>query len=148
MTKSVPQLRLLVPPDPREAGAVRGRIAAFVQALGVSDDALYDVITIIGEAFANVVQHAETREAIELTTWIEDGTRILTRIVDRGRGFAESPGGGDVSAAPADALAESGRGIWIMNQCADSISVDSIPGLGTAVVFSRELRRGPAETAP
>ena len=140
---SVPQLRLLVPPDPREAQAVRSRIAAFVRSLGIPDDTLFDVVTVIGEAFANVVQHAETRDAIELTTWLEDGTRLLTRIVDRGRGFATSP---DAHApeAPADALAESGRGMWIMNQCADMISVDSIPGLGTAIVFARDLRRGPA----
>jgi len=144
---SVPQLRLLVPPDPKEARAVRGRIAAFVQGLGVPDEALFDVVAVIGEAFANIVQHAQTRDAIELTTWLEDGTRIVARIVDRGRGFA-TPSGGDLAAAPADALSECGRGMWIMNQCADMISVDSIPGLGTAIVFARDVRKGPAVAAP
>lgn len=144
---SVPQLRLLVPPDPKEARAVRDRIAAFVHDLGVPEEAAYDVVTVIGEAFANVIQHAETRDAVELTTWLEDGTRLLTRIVDRGRGFANVAQGGGVR-MPADALAESGRGLWIMNQCADMISVDSIPGLGTAIVFSRDLRKGPAAATP
>jgi anti-sigma regulatory factor (Ser/Thr protein kinase) len=140
---SVPQLRLLVPPDPKEAQAVRGRVASFIRGLGVPEDALFDVVTVIGEAFANVVQHAGTREAIELTTWLEDGTRLLTRIVDRGHGFDASPAT-LAPQGPADTFSERGRGIWIMNQCADLISVDSIPGLGTAVVFAREIGKGPA----
>ena len=133
----MPRLRLLVPPDPREAQAVRRRITAFVRGLGVADDVLYDVVTVIGEAFANVVQHARTREAIELTAWLEDDCRLVTRIVDRGQGFTVSAE--DLGTNPAQALAECGRGMWIMNRCCDTFAVESIPGLGTAIVFAHNL---------
>ena len=139
---TVPQLRLLVPPDPKEAQAVRGRIAAFARGLGVCEEALHDFVTVIGEAFANVVQHARTRDAIELTTWLEDDGRLLARIVDRGCGFANREPQ-LTREAPTDAFAESGRGMWIMNACSDMLSVDSLPGLGTAIVFARHSRGGP-----
>jgi anti-sigma regulatory factor (Ser/Thr protein kinase) len=143
---TVPQLRLLVPPDPKEARAVRERIAAFVRDLGVDEEALHDIVTVIGEAFANVVQHASTREPIELTTWLEDGTRLLARIVDRGRGFPSADAARPTE-APDDALAERGRGMWIMSSCSDMLSVDSLPGLGTAIVFARNVRGGPSRAS-
>jgi len=138
---ALPQLRLLVPPDPKEARAVRGRIAAFVRGLGISEDALLDFVTVVGEAFANVVQHAQTREAIELTMWFEDGTRLLARIVDRGCGFASEDAARPPD-PPSDDLAEGGRGMWIMRSCSTMFSVDSLPGLGTAIVFAREVNGG------
>jgi len=138
---TVPQLRLLVPPDPKEARAVRDRIATFVRGLGVSEDALHDFVTVIGEAFANVVQHAETREAIELTTWLEDGSRLLARIVDRGRGFPSEDAARPPD-PPSNELAECGRGMWIMRSCSTMFSVESLPGLGTAIVFARDVHGG------
>lgn len=138
---AVPQLRLLVPPDPREARAVRDRVASFSRTLGMGEDALQDVLTVIGEAFANAVQHARTREPIELTAWFEDDSRFLASIVDHGRGFAD---GSD--ARPAEVLAECGRGMWIMNSCSDSLSVESLPGVGTAIVFARTVRGGSKAT--
>jgi anti-sigma regulatory factor (Ser/Thr protein kinase) len=110
----------------------------------MGEDALQDVLTVIGEAFANAVQHAQTLEPIELTAWLEDN-RFLARIVDRGSGFAE---GVEPQAPrhPAEELAECGRGMWIMNSCADSLSVESLPGIGTAIVFARSVRGGPNAT--
>ena len=145
LATALPQLRLLVPPDPREARAVRERVAAFGHALGLEDDPLNDVLTVIGEAFANAVQHARSRDPIELTAWLEDDGRFLARIVDRGSGFAE---GCDVRApeGPAEVLAEGGRGMWIMNSCSDAFSVESLPGVGTAIVFARQVLGGSKAT--
>jgi anti-sigma regulatory factor (Ser/Thr protein kinase) len=138
---AVPQLRLLVPPDPKEARAVRERVAAFTRTLGIDEEALADVVTTIGEAFANAIQHADTHDSIEVTAWLDDDGRLCARIVDRGRGFAPVP----VTEAPyraADAMAECGRGMWIMNSCSDSFSIESLPDVGTAIVFARRIREG------
>ncbi len=135
----MPQLRLLIPPDPKEARAVRERVSAFVRALQIDDDALADIVTTIGEAFANAVQHAHTQDAIELTAWLDDDGRLCVRIVDRGRGFLPVPVT-EVPTVAAEVMAECGRGMWIMNSCSDSFSIESLPDVGTAIVFSRQVR--------
>ena len=139
---AVPQLRLLVPPDPKEARAVRERVAAFTRTLGVDDEALSDIVTTIGEAFANAVQHAHTNDAIELTAWLDDEGRLCARIVDRGRGFSPVSVA-EVPTGPAEVMAECGRGIGIMTSCTDSFSIESLPDVGTAIVFARRVRGGP-----
>jgi anti-sigma regulatory factor (Ser/Thr protein kinase) len=137
----VPLLRLLVPPDPKEARAVRQRVAAFTRTLGIDDEALADVVTTIGEAFANAVQHAHTRDSIELTAWLADDGRLCGRIVDRGCGFAPVPVT-ELPARPVETTAECGRGLWIMSSCTDSFSIESLPDVGTAIVFARQIRGG------
>jgi anti-sigma regulatory factor (Ser/Thr protein kinase) len=102
---------------------------------------LFDIVTAVGEAFANAVQHAHTADTIELTAWLDAEGKLLTRVVDRGCGFAPDPQGPH---RQSESFAENGRGMWIMNACADVLSVDSLPGLGTAIVFARDLRRGGA----
>jgi anti-sigma regulatory factor (Ser/Thr protein kinase) len=130
-------LQLSVPPDPEQGRAVRGRIAAFARSAGVSDDDLTDLLIALGEALANAIEHSKTTAPIEVSAWVA-GHDLIAQVVDHGSGFVMQPIG--VATSREAILTERGRGLLIMSQCADVISVDSFPGRGTAITLSRHLR--------
>jgi len=141
--KSMNVLRISIPPLPRFAATARRvlwKFAGFHRL--ASGDAEYLVFA-LGEAVANAIQHAGTRDAIEIRVSVE-GDAVVARVADRGQGFA-APAGGPV--ALPSVLAEAGRGFAIMQRCTDFLDVSSKPGAGTVVTMGR-FRRGPQEVGP
>jgi anti-sigma regulatory factor (Ser/Thr protein kinase) len=132
------QLRLSVPPDPRLGAYVRQELLTFAEANGIRDADVGDFMTAIGEALANAIEHAHTQEPIEVSAWLLDD-RLFAAVRDRGVGFPVN----DRSATKPlpDALAERGRGLPIMQRCADVFSVRSAPGEGTRVTLGLHVHR-------
>ncbi len=133
-------LRLRVPPDARYGKYVRERLMSFANTYELPEADLREFMIAVGEALANAIEHAQSREAIEVATWFLDGDKLVATVVDTGIGFAPP----DVPAGPAlpPTDSERGRGLPIMQSCTDVFTVRSRPGKGTAVVLGRYLRGG------
>jgi serine/threonine-protein kinase RsbW len=135
-------LRLSIPPLPRFAGTARRVLSNFAGFHRLAaGDAEYMVFA-LGEAIANAIQHAETRDAIEIRISLE-GDAVVARVADRGQGFATPPCG---PVALPSVFAEAGRGFAIMQRCTDFLDVCSEPGGGTIVTMGR-YRRATQEVA-
>jgi anti-sigma regulatory factor (Ser/Thr protein kinase) len=133
------QLRLCVPPDPRLGVYVRREILAFAATHGIADDDVIDFVAAIGEALANAIEHAKTSEQIEIMAWLLGENRLFASVLDKGIGF--SPAERTISSVLPDAYAERGRGLPIMRECADVVSVRSAPGEGTRVTLGCYVNR-------
>jgi stage II sporulation protein AB (anti-sigma F factor) len=134
------RLRLRVPPDPQLGRYVREQVVAFASALDIGEDDLGDVLTALGEALANAMEHAATSEAIEVSVWLAGSNQLVATVQDRGVGF-EPTVAAIVETPLPDAYCERGRGLPIMRSCSDIFSVRSAPGQGTVVTIGRYVRR-------
>jgi anti-sigma regulatory factor (Ser/Thr protein kinase) len=132
------QLRLCVPPDAKLGRYVRQEVIAFTEAHGIGDDDVADFLSAIGEALANAIEHAHTKEPIEISAWLLDD-RLFASVRDHGIGF--TPSDRTFSAKLPDIYAERGRGLPIMRRCADVFSVRSSPGRGTSVTLGCFVHR-------
>jgi len=133
------QLRLFVPPDPKLGGYVRRELIAFAELQGIGKPEVADFVAAIGEALANAIEHAHTREPIEISAWLLGEDRLFASVRDRGVGFA--PSGPDRSLALPDAYAERGRGLPIMRRYSDLFSIRSAPGEGTRITLGCHIHR-------
>lgn len=126
---------------------VREKIVAFASAHDLDRDAVSSLLTALGEAVANSIEHAVSAEPIDIEVRLE-ADRIVAIVCDRGVGFDTASLGG--SALP-EGSAERGRGIPIMRRCADAFAIDSEPGVGTTVAISvfapHAAKRGPPARA-
>jgi serine/threonine-protein kinase RsbW len=130
-------LRLSIPPLPRFAGTARRAFSNFAgcHRLGARD-AEY-LIFALGEAIANAIQHAQTRESIEIRVSVK-GDAVVVSVADHGRGFSTPPVAGTVPLP--SVLAEKGRGFAIMQRCTDFLDVSTERGGGTVVTLGRYRR--------
>jgi len=130
------RLRLRFPPDARYGKFVRERLTSFAETYALPDPDLREFIAAVGEALANAVEHANTRDAIEISAWFIHGSLLMATVVDTGIGFAMPPPAGPALPPPDS---ERGRGLPIMKSCSDLFAVRSKPGKGTAVILGRYL---------
>jgi anti-sigma regulatory factor (Ser/Thr protein kinase) len=133
------QLRLSVAPDPKLGGYVRRELMAFAELQGIERPAVADFVSAIGEALANAIEHAHTREPIEISAWLLGEDRLFASVRDRGVGFA--PAGSGRSLALPDAYATRGRGLPIMRRYTDLFSIRSAPGEGTRITLGCRIHR-------
>jgi serine/threonine-protein kinase RsbW len=129
-------LRLSIPPLPRFASTARSAFSNFAGLHRLASRDAENLVFAIGEAIANAIQHAETRESIEIWVSIE-GDAVVARVTDRGRGFATPPDG---RVALPSVYAEEGRGFAIMQRCTDFLDVSTNPGCGTVITLGRYRR--------
>jgi anti-sigma regulatory factor (Ser/Thr protein kinase) len=132
-------LHLSVPAHPQAGVHVRRDVLAFAERHGVVDDAVIDFVTAVGEALANAIEHAAATEPIEIRVWMRGNDRLFASVQDNGVGFSpiESP----VDGALPDMFAERGRGLPIMQRCADVFRIRSAPGEGTLVTLGCDVNR-------
>jgi anti-sigma regulatory factor (Ser/Thr protein kinase) len=131
-------LRLSIPPLPRFASTARRAFSNFAGLHRLASRDAENLVFAIGEAIANAIQHAQTRESIEIWVSIE-GDAVVARVTDRGRGFAAPPDG---RVALPSVYAEEGRGFAIMQRCTDFLDVSTNPGCGTVITLGRYRRAG------
>ncbi|HTA54579.1 MAG TPA: ATP-binding protein [Candidatus Acidoferrales bacterium] len=131
-------LRLSIPPLPRFASTARSAFSNFAGLHRLASRDAENLVFAIGEAIANAIQHAETRESIEIQVSIE-GDAVVVRVSDRGCGFAAPPDG---RVALPSVYAEEGRGFAIMQRCTDFLDVSTNPGCGTVITLGRYRRAG------
>jgi anti-sigma regulatory factor (Ser/Thr protein kinase) len=130
-----PSLTMRVAAEPRASRAVRDAVATFGRRIGVEESDLDVLLTAIGEAVANAIEHSGTVEPIEVSCVARDD-QILVAVRDFGRGLSEAAIATDIPPVHR----ERGRGWPIMRTCSDVFSVRSMPGAGTLVVVGRYLR--------
>jgi anti-sigma regulatory factor (Ser/Thr protein kinase) len=136
-----PSLHVRIPPDGRHARTVRDALIAFSSLHGVGEGDLEALLFSVGEALANAIEHGAPSEDIDVMVEIDHDV-ISARVADYGMGFAKSPPA--VAPLPTG-LTERGRGIPIMQRCADRFEVESMPGSGTVVTLVRYRRRRSGE---
>ena len=120
----------------------RGAVAAFAAQLDPTLDELGDIKTAVSEAVTNAIVHAYPEElgVIFLRARIVRGDTLELTVKDRGRGIPDvkkameplyTTGGDD----------RSGMGFTIMESFMDKLRVRSVPGKGTTVSMSRQIRK-------
>lgn len=133
-------LILRLPPRPELCAIARERILAFARPRGIEQPDVAAIVTAVGEALANAVEHAGTTQPIEIEVQAAPD-RLVAIVRDAGVGF-ESPAH---AVEFPDAEAERGRGLAIMRRTSDIFSVAALPGGGTEVTIGRYLRRDKRE---
>jgi len=134
-------LEFRVLPQPHLCAVVRQGVADFARAHGVADEDLTHILTALGEALANAIEHAGGEEPIDLQVRV-GSDRIVVTVQDSGVGFPS-----ELMSPPPDLpdlpepSAERGRGLPIMRRCTDIFAIRSLPGRGTAVVLGRYLSK-------
>ena len=121
------ELRLNRIAHPEVASPMRHAVAAFLAASGrVDDDRSDDILTAVGEALANVVEHAyegtDHRE-IELLAHLENNDTLPIDVFDRGT-FIERP-----------PRPNRGFGMKIVKAIAQNVTVDVGDGTHVRMIF-------------
>ncbi|MFI8101605.1 ATP-binding protein [Streptomyces sp. NPDC086023] len=127
----------------REAASVplaRRLLLGTMETAGVDPDISYDLSVALTEACANAVEHgglvgaAPDTGAYRVTAYL-DGDTCRIEVTDSGPGFPEH-----VGTARRSALAESGRGLCLIEQLADHVRFRNRPGQGAVVSFDKILK--------
>ncbi|MDX3454186.1 ATP-binding protein [Streptomyces sp. ME02-8801-2C] len=142
----------------REAASVplaRRLLLGTMETAGVDPDISYDLSVALSEACANAVEHGgdtghgDSRGAYRVTAYL-DGEKCRIEVADSGPGFPAAGTAGSpaaeaprrpvpVAAVPYDA--ESGRGLSLIEELADHVTIGNKPGRGGAVVsFDKMLK--------
>jgi serine/threonine-protein kinase RsbW len=126
-----------------------------LETLGVTPDTRADIALALGEACANVIQHAGQGEEYEVRASAGDG-RCVIEVVDIGSRDGEhvpdasaGEGGGIALAGdPVPVTAEHGRGLAIINAVVDNLRLAGGRGEGTIVHFDKALTWLPGAAGP
>lgn len=105
--------------------AVRDRVAAAAERVGMDPREVADLVTAASEIAANSVTHGGGTGILRL--WHGEDGQLLTEVEDRGQ--IEEPLVGRVRP---DVSQEGGRGLWLANQLCDLVQIRSGAG-GTTV---------------
>jgi anti-sigma regulatory factor (Ser/Thr protein kinase) len=135
-------LAFRVPPRPRFARVIRGRIADFARRSGIDERDLPEFLTAVGEAVANAIEHSGVNQSIDVECRAGHD-RIVAVVRDAGAGFDAATVGNAMNDLPADED-ERGRGLAIMQRCSDIFALESAPGVGTSVLVGRMIRQAAA----
>jgi GAF domain-containing protein/anti-sigma regulatory factor (Ser/Thr protein kinase) len=107
--------------DQRAAQRARRDFVDYLLVSGVDPEGAASAEIIFGELAANVARHAPGMVDIALE-WRDE--KPILHVVDRGTGYQVVP-------LRTDALAESGRGLWLVQHVGGKLNVEVIPGFGT-----------------
>lgn len=119
------------------AQASRREVMDYLRRIASSTEHLFEVELIVGEIFANTVQHAPGLVQVGVE-WL--GERPVITVRDTGPGLEYFDG-----RLPDDPLSETGRGIFLVKTLAESVSFKSRPGYGTELRAVLPLRRRSTE---
>jgi anti-sigma regulatory factor (Ser/Thr protein kinase) len=92
---------------------------------------------IVGELVANVIRHAPGPIGIYVA-WEDEGATLI--VADRGRGIPA------LRCVPSN-LAERGRGLFLVEALARSVSISASPGNGSRVIVGLPVRRNDLQSA-
>ncbi|MFA1548992.1 ATP-binding protein [Actinomadura chokoriensis] len=151
-------LEMTLPRNAESAPLVRHTLDASLRGLGVGSEIRADIALALGEACANVIQHAAAGMEYEVRARM-DGARCVVEVIDGGSGAREADpkeaitaetvtaetvaepgaefGWGAVRAAP---LAEHGRGLQLMRAFTEDLHIaDRVHRNGAIVHFEKSL---------
>ncbi len=124
MTGSELRLRRLA--ERKAARELRRAFAAFLEAMGADPNRSGDIVVAVGEALANVVEHAYPPEGpgeVELAARLTDDRTLVVDVLDSGtfKGRERTP--------------ERGFGLKIAAAIARTLSVDTTRGTHVRMIF-------------
>lgn len=126
--KGMSELRLNCVADPRAALPMRHAVAAFVTAAGLFEaDRLDDVLTAVGEALANAVEHAYATtqvNEVELVARVEPDRTLAVDVFDHGTYVDRPP------------RPDRGFGLRIIRAIAQTVSVNVENGTHIRMIFA------------
>lgn len=123
-------LRLSEPAEPRSLRSVRQSLRAYLASVGATPEEISDLVLAVGEACANVVEHAYGPGGGLLEVILEvHGRRVSATVRDTGA-WREARG------------VNRGRGTTLMHGLVDEVHVDR-DATGTRVVLEKTLGRKP-----
>jgi serine/threonine-protein kinase RsbW len=144
---------------PREAqsvGQARRMLRDTADLVGVDPDITFDLGVALTEACANVIEHSGPAEGFGQRApdgyWVAAGIsadRCWVDVIDNGVGFAprrlvEVRGQRIPTAVPAPAemadMAESGRGLMLIEALCDRVDIRNHPARGAMIHFERDLK--------
>jgi anti-sigma regulatory factor (Ser/Thr protein kinase) len=117
------------------ARALRHALASFMQAAEIAPERIDDIVTAVGEAIANAIEHAyaqSDRGVIELVAKLADHDRVEVAVTDHGT-FVERP-----------ERPGRGFGLRIVRQIACDVSIDTARGTTVRMTFDAP-HKGAAE---
>ncbi|MFI0357161.1 ATP-binding protein [Actinomadura sp. 9N407] len=129
-------IEMTLPRDAESAPLVRHTLDASLRGLGVASDIRADIALALGEACANVIQHAESSKEYEVRAQF-DGMKCVIDVIDGG-------GSGDAAVWKRGhrplPVAESGRGIQLMRAFTEDLDIsDRADRNGAIVHFEKSL---------
>jgi anti-anti-sigma factor len=114
---TAPRTRALrLRPHASELALARGFAIAAARRAGLNPRQQYNLAVATNEAVANAIQHGEPCPSGSVEMWVEEGGEAVTVGVRNGGDFVLAP-------LPPDPLREGGRGLRLMSQMVDKISV-------------------------
>jgi serine/threonine-protein kinase RsbW len=132
------QMALHLPRDAVSVPVGRQVLDSCLETLGVTPDTRADIALALGEACANVIQHAGPGEEYEVQVSTRN-CRCMIEVVNAGSADGERPGGFAVSDEPVPATAEHGRGLKIIEAVVDNLQLTGNGRRGTTVHFEKTL---------
>lgn len=131
-------LEMTLPRNAESAPLVRHTLDASLRGLGVGSEIRADIALALGEACANVIQHAAAGMEYEVRARM-DGARCVVDVIDGG-----TVDGADGAAAwervEAPPLAEHGRGLRLMRAFTEGVQIASRAHRnGSIVHFEKSL---------
>lgn len=133
---------LYLPRDAASVSVSRQVLDGCLETLGVTPDTRTDIALALGEACANVVQHAGPGVDYEVLATARDGKCVIEVVNTVDGGGAAQPAGetlGPPSAEPVPATAEHGRGLKIIDAVVDNLELTGDGRDGTTVHFEKAL---------
>jgi serine/threonine-protein kinase RsbW len=133
---------LFLPRDAASVSVSRQVLDGCLETLGVTEDTRTDIALALGEACANVVQHAGPGMDYEVLATARDGKCVIEVVNSGDRGGPGGPAGaalGPPSAEPVPAAAEHGRGLKIIDAVVDNLELTGDGRDGTTVHFEKNL---------
>jgi anti-sigma regulatory factor (Ser/Thr protein kinase) len=120
---------------PQAAKLIRNAVDRFISKRYPQSDASRELLLALGEALANAIEHGASTQDI-IVTVLARGSEVEITVQDHGPGFTICIPALK-SLPPCDS--ERGRGFPIIASCTDSLEIDTRPGSGTRLIFTRKL---------
>ncbi|MDQ3878201.1 MAG: SpoIIE family protein phosphatase, partial [Actinomycetota bacterium] len=140
-----PVRELVLPNEPSRIAEIRDFVAVFLSDLRVPVDVSFEILLAVSEAAANAARYGRNqqgRSEVRVRCVLE-GTSLTVTVADDGPGF-------DVeryaSSELPERFASGGRGVFLMRELTDDMSIESSSS-GTTVTLTRAVVRLPSASA-
>ncbi|SDY15330.1 Anti-sigma regulatory factor (Ser/Thr protein kinase) [Micromonospora pattaloongensis] len=134
------RLLLDAPFEQRDLVALRQAVAAHADRAGLPTARVAELVVVASELVTNAIRHGDGRGRLRL--WTADGM-LHCQVTDDGPGFA-----GDAPVRPRrpEPGAVGGRGLWLVAEFCDALTVDSTAEGTTVTAAMALLTPGPADS--
>lgn len=132
-------LEMTLPRNAESAPLVRHTLDASLRGLGVGSEVRADIALALGEACANVIQHAAAGKEYEVRARM-DGARCIVEVIDGGTTDDAEQESVEWESLQVQPLAEHGRGLQLMRAFTEELHIAArLHRSGAIVHFEKSL---------